>query len=93
MAKVRQDKALDNIEKGLGVLKGLGEAMGENLGQQDVLLSEIDSKARQPHPPPPPHLPLPLLATFTRLCTAVMRPAAHHHCAWETALSVKCESE
>ena len=44
VAKIRQDKALDNIEKGLGVLKGLGEAMGENLGQQDVLLSEIDSK-------------------------------------------------
>lgn len=45
-AKVRQDKALDNIERGLGVLKGLGEAMGENLNQQDVLLTEIDSKAR-----------------------------------------------
>lgn len=44
MAKARQDKALDNIEKGLGVLKGLGEAMGENLSQQDVLLTEIDSK-------------------------------------------------
>ena len=47
VAKIRQDKALDNIEKGLGVLKGLGEAMGENLGQQDVLLSEIDSKANR----------------------------------------------
>ena len=46
MAKARQDKALDNIEKGLGVLKGLGEAMGENLSQQDVLLNEIDSKVR-----------------------------------------------
>lgn len=44
MAKLRQDKALDNIEKGLVVLKGLGEAMGENLNQQDVLLTEIDSK-------------------------------------------------
>lgn len=43
-AKARQDKALDNIEKGLGVLKGLGEAMGENLSQQDILLTEIDSK-------------------------------------------------
>ena len=43
-AKVRQDKALDNIEKGLGVLKGLGQAMGDNLNQQDVLLTEIDSK-------------------------------------------------
>lgn len=43
-AKVRQDKALDNIEKGLGVLKGLGEAMGETLNQQDVLLQEIDTK-------------------------------------------------
>lgn len=45
-AKLRQDKALDNIEKGLGVLSGLGEAMGENLNQQDVLLTEIDSKVR-----------------------------------------------
>ena len=26
------------------MLKGLGEAMGENLTQQDVLLTEIDSK-------------------------------------------------
>ena len=43
-AKIRQDKALDNIEKGLGVLKGLGQAMGDNLNQQDVLLTEIDSK-------------------------------------------------
>jgi len=51
VAKIRQDKALDNIEKGLGVLKGLGEAMGENLGQQDVLLSEIDSKARSSSAP------------------------------------------
>ena len=41
---MRQDKALDNIEKGLVQLKGIGEAMGENLSQQDVLLAEIDQK-------------------------------------------------
>lgn len=46
-AQVRQDKALDNIEKGLGVLKGLGQAMGDNLNQQDVLLTEIDSKVNR----------------------------------------------
>lgn len=49
-AKAKQDKALDNIEKGLGVLKGIGEAMGENLDQQDVLLREVDSKVACRHP-------------------------------------------
>lgn len=48
VAKVRQDKALDNIEKGLGVLKGIGQAMGENLSQQDILLDEIGSKVHFP---------------------------------------------
>ena len=52
-AKIRQDKALDNIEKGLGVLKGLGEAMGENIDQQDVLLTEIDSKVTSDGIPDP----------------------------------------
>ena len=51
-AKARQDKALDNIEKGLGVLKGLGQAMGENLSQQDILLTEIDTKASAYLPSP-----------------------------------------
>ncbi|EIE27389.1 hypothetical protein COCSUDRAFT_39074 [Coccomyxa subellipsoidea C-169] len=43
-AKRKQDKALDNIEKGIGTLKGIGEAMGESLNQQDVVLDTIDEK-------------------------------------------------
>jgi predicted flap endonuclease-1-like 5' DNA nuclease len=43
-AKKKQDKALDNIEKGLTTLKGIGEAMGESLNQQDVVLDTIDNK-------------------------------------------------
>ena len=42
------------------MLKGLGEAMGENLGQQDVLLSEIDSKANCTIPLPFDERPLPI---------------------------------
>ncbi len=45
VAKKRQDKALDHIEKGLTTLKGIGEAMGETLTQQGVLLDTIDEKA------------------------------------------------
>ncbi len=46
-AKRKQDKALDNIEKGIGTLKGIGEAMGESLNQQDVVLDTIDEKVTQ----------------------------------------------
>ena len=44
MAKKRQDKALDHIEKGLTTLKGIGEAMGETMTQQGVILDTIDEK-------------------------------------------------
>ena len=44
MAKKRQDKALDNIEKGITTLKGIGEAMGDELRHQNVLADEIESK-------------------------------------------------
>ena len=43
-AKKRQDKALDNIEKGVATLKGIGEAMGETMAQQDVLIDAIDER-------------------------------------------------
>jgi hypothetical protein len=48
-AKKKQDKALDRIEKGIGTLKGIGEAMGETLNQQDVVLDTIDDKVRTLH--------------------------------------------
>ena len=48
-AKKKQDKALDSIEKGIGTLKGIGEAMGESLNQQDVVLDTIDEKVGKPH--------------------------------------------
>lgn len=44
MAKRKQDLHLDNIEKGLSTLKGIGEAMGETLKTQDVLIDTIDTK-------------------------------------------------
>lgn len=44
MAKKKQDLHLDNIEKGLSTLKGIGEAMGETLKTQDVLIDTIDTK-------------------------------------------------
>lgn len=50
IAKRKQDQHLDNIEKGLSTLKGIGEAMGETLKTQDVLIDTIDTKV---------HLPLP----------------------------------
>lgn len=43
-AKKKQDKALDGIEKGLTTLKGIGEAMGESISQQDVVIDAIDEK-------------------------------------------------
>lgn len=44
VAKRKQDQHLDNIEKGLTTLKGIGEAMGETLKTQDVLIDTIDTK-------------------------------------------------
>ena len=35
---------MDNIEKGIGTLKGIGEAMGETLKQQDTVLDAVDDK-------------------------------------------------
>ena len=52
VAKKKQDLHLDNIEKGLSTLKGIGEAMGETLKTQDVLIDTIDTKVskQQLHP-------------------------------------------
>ena len=44
VAKKKQDLHLDNIEKSLSTLKGIGEAMGETLKTQDVLIDTIDTK-------------------------------------------------
>eukprot|EP00884_Botryococcus_braunii_P019043 jgi/Botrbrau1/5822/Bobra.0366s0008.1 len=44
VSKKKQDKALDNIEKGITTLKGIGEAMGEELRHQNILADEIESK-------------------------------------------------
>ena len=46
VAKRKQDLHLDNIEKGLSTLKGIGEAMGETLKTQDVLIDTIDTKVK-----------------------------------------------
>ena len=50
VAKRKQDQHLDNIEKGLTTLKGIGEAMGEALKTQDVLIDTIDTKVCSPLP-------------------------------------------
>ena len=44
VAKAKQDKALDSIERGIGTLKGIGEAMGETLKEQDTVLDAVDDK-------------------------------------------------
>lgn len=44
VAKTKQDKALDSIEKGITTLKGIGEAMGDELRHQNILVDEIESK-------------------------------------------------
>lgn len=44
VARKRQDKALDNIESGVATLRGIGEAMGETMAQQDVLIDAIDER-------------------------------------------------
>lgn len=46
-SKTRQDKQLDNIERGLETLRGLGEAMGENLQGQEVLTNDVQDKVLQ----------------------------------------------
>ncbi|KAK9842232.1 hypothetical protein WJX81_001822 [Elliptochloris bilobata] len=43
-AKARQDKSLDTIDQGLTTLRGIGEAMGETLRQQDVVLDAIHER-------------------------------------------------
>ena len=45
-AKVRQDKVLDDVERGVGELKDIGQAMGEALEQQYVLTAALEDKAR-----------------------------------------------
>ena len=45
-AKARQDKSLDAIDKGLTTLRGIGEAMGETLAQNDIVLDAIHERAR-----------------------------------------------
>ena len=46
LAKVRQDRQLEGIERGLGTLREVGLAMGEALDHQDVLVDAITEKAR-----------------------------------------------
>ena len=46
IAKVRQDRQLDGIERGLGTLQQIGLAMGQALDHQDVLTDAIVEKAR-----------------------------------------------
>lgn len=45
-SKARQDKQLDSIERGLETLRGLGEAMGDNLQGQEVLVNDVQDKVR-----------------------------------------------
>ena len=45
-AKARQDRSLDTIDQGLTTLRGIGEAMGETLRQQDVVLDAIHERVR-----------------------------------------------
>lgn len=47
-SKVRQDKQLDSIERGLETLRGLGEAMSENLQGQEVLTNDVQDKVWLP---------------------------------------------
>jgi hypothetical protein len=46
VSKVKQDKALNNIERGLGTLEELATAMGENLDHQDVLIDAVGERVR-----------------------------------------------
>ncbi|KAK9800875.1 hypothetical protein WJX73_004063 [Symbiochloris irregularis] len=43
-AAKRTDKALDEVEKGIGTLKGIGEAIGETLKNQEGLLDAMEDK-------------------------------------------------
>lgn len=43
-SKARQDQQLENIETGLGQLKEIGAAMGDELARHDVLINEVDEK-------------------------------------------------
>ena len=49
-AKARQDMSLDTIDRGLTALRGIGEAMGETLQQQDIVLDAIHERVRLPWP-------------------------------------------
>ena len=46
LAKLRQDRQLEGIEKGLGTLREVASAMGEALEHQDVLVDAITEKVR-----------------------------------------------
>jgi hypothetical protein len=44
ISKMKQDKHLDSIERGLGTLGEVATAMGEGLKHQDVLIDAVDEK-------------------------------------------------
>jgi len=48
LAKLRQDRQLEGIEKGLGTLREVASAMGEALEHQDVLVDAITEKVSAP---------------------------------------------
>ena len=44
MNKAKQDRSLENIERGLGVLGEAATAMGENVQHQDALVDAVTEK-------------------------------------------------
>ena len=44
LAAKRQDKALDEIEKGVGTMMGLAEGYKDTLKQHDEMITDIDQK-------------------------------------------------
>ena len=44
LAAKRQDKALDEIEKGVGTMMGLAEGYKDTLKQHDEMITDIDAK-------------------------------------------------
>ena len=48
LATKRQDKALDEIEKGVGTMMGLAEGYKDTLKMHDEMITDIDQKVGLP---------------------------------------------
>lgn len=85
ISKTKQDRQLENIEKGLGTLGEVALAMDENLKHQDVLLDAIEEKV--------PPAPFPPRARGSRLICMMSLPWLQREIDAKTSCLLRCQGK